>query len=86
MSHGDRLEELPPGFEIIGHSGNSPAAAMRHLKGASTACSFIPKLSIRPRAAHSGKFHFHHLRVQACLDHEIIHPAVHREHPGKRRR
>jgi GMP synthase (glutamine-hydrolysing) len=30
MSHGDRLEIVPPGFESIGHSGNSPLAAMRN--------------------------------------------------------
>ena len=29
MSHGDRIEELPRGFEKIAHSANSPLAAMR---------------------------------------------------------
>ena len=29
MSHGDRLDVVPPGFESIGRSGNSPFAAMR---------------------------------------------------------
>jgi GMP synthase (glutamine-hydrolysing) len=29
MSHGDRVESLPPGFEAIAHSGNSPYAAVR---------------------------------------------------------
>ena len=28
MSHGDRVEALPPGFEILCHSENSPIAAM----------------------------------------------------------
>jgi len=28
MSHGDLIEALPPGFEILAHSGNSPMAAM----------------------------------------------------------
>ncbi len=30
MSHGDRVEQLPPGFEAIGRSGNSPFAATAH--------------------------------------------------------
>lgn len=28
MSHGDRIETLPPGFDILAKSGNSPTAAM----------------------------------------------------------
>jgi GMP synthase (glutamine-hydrolysing) len=30
MSHGDRVLELPPGFEVVARSGNSPFAAVRH--------------------------------------------------------
>ena len=30
MSHGDRVEKLPPGFRVIAHSGSCPAAAMAH--------------------------------------------------------
>ena len=30
MSHGDRVLELPPGFEVVAHSGSSPFAAVRH--------------------------------------------------------
>ena len=30
MSHGDRVDTLPPGFESIGRSGNSPFAAAAH--------------------------------------------------------
>jgi len=30
MSHGDKIKVPPPGFTGIGHSGNSPVAAMRH--------------------------------------------------------
>ncbi|MGB9890548.1 MAG: glutamine-hydrolyzing GMP synthase, partial [Anaerolineae bacterium] len=37
MSHGDRVEELPPGFVVLARSPNSPVAAMgdpeRHLYG-----------------------------------------------------
>jgi GMP synthase (glutamine-hydrolysing) len=28
MSHGDRIERLPPGFAVLAHSANSPIAAM----------------------------------------------------------
>ncbi len=30
MSHGDRIEKLPPGFKTIAHSETCPVAAMRH--------------------------------------------------------
>ncbi len=30
MSHGDHLTEIPPGFEILAHTENSPIAAIRH--------------------------------------------------------
>jgi GMP synthase (glutamine-hydrolysing) len=30
MSHGDRLEAIPPGFRVLAHSANSPVAAIRH--------------------------------------------------------
>jgi GMP synthase (glutamine-hydrolysing) len=37
MSHGDRIEVVPPGFKVLAHSDNSPFAAMadesRHLYG-----------------------------------------------------
>jgi GMP synthase (glutamine-hydrolysing) len=29
MSHGDRIERMPPGFRSIAHTGNSPIAAMK---------------------------------------------------------
>ena len=31
MSHGDRIETLPEGFQVIGHTQNSPIAGMAHL-------------------------------------------------------
>ncbi len=33
MSHGDHVEELPPGFRVLARSANSPAAAMADGKG-----------------------------------------------------
>jgi GMP synthase (glutamine-hydrolysing) len=31
MSHGDRIERMPPGFKAIAHTGNSPVAAMKRV-------------------------------------------------------
>ncbi|MAG37449.1 MAG: glutamine-hydrolyzing GMP synthase [Dehalococcoidia bacterium] len=33
MSHGDHVEELPPGFRVLARSANSPAAAMADSRG-----------------------------------------------------
>ncbi len=48
MSHGDRIEVLPPGFEATAHSKNSPTAAM---KGRGTLCGlqFHPEVVHTPR-------------------------------------
>ncbi|MCI0468697.1 MAG: glutamine-hydrolyzing GMP synthase, partial [Nitrospirae bacterium] len=45
MSHGDRIEKLPPGFEIIGHTSNSPAAAMSSAKNKFYALQFHPEVA-----------------------------------------
>lgn len=46
MSHGDRIDELPPGFEVLAASDNAPFAAMRrsHLVG----IQFHPEVSHTP--------------------------------------
>ena len=31
MSHGDRIDQLPKGFEVIAHTNNSPIAAMKRV-------------------------------------------------------
>ena len=49
MSHGDRVEALPEGFEIIGKSDSSPAAAM-----ANDAKSFFG-LQFHPEVTHTNK-------------------------------
>ena len=36
MSHGDRIDELPPGFKSIAYTDNSPIAAMADLKNKKT--------------------------------------------------
>lgn len=30
MSHGDSVSELPPGYEVLAHTGSTPVAAFRH--------------------------------------------------------
>ena len=50
MSHGDRVEKLPTGFEIIAHSPNAHCAAIRLANAAFSESSFTLKLCIRRRA------------------------------------
>jgi GMP synthase (glutamine-hydrolysing) len=52
MSHGDRIKALPPGFEIIAHTDNSPVAAMRDKARGLYAVQFHPEVAHTPR----GKF------------------------------
>ena len=44
MSHGDRLEKLPAGWESIAHSGNSPFAAIRAAAKRRWAVQFHPEV------------------------------------------
>lgn len=44
MSHGDRLEALPEGWEVVAHSRNSPFAALRHSSRARYAVQFHPEV------------------------------------------
>ena len=53
MSHGDRVETLPPGFAVLASTDNSPVAAMGDESSAYTACSSIPKCTTRPREPRS---------------------------------
>ncbi len=45
MSHGDRIEELPDGFVTIGHTENSPVAAMADDKRRLYALQFHPEVA-----------------------------------------
>lgn len=49
MSHGDRLEALPPGFQSLAHSANSPVAAIRHVKREIFGVQFHPEVAHTPR-------------------------------------
>ncbi len=44
MSHGDRLERMPKGWEAIGRSENSPYAAIRHRDGRRYGLQFHPEV------------------------------------------
>jgi len=45
MSHGDRVEKLPPGFVAIASSANSPLAAMADVKRGIYALQFHPEVT-----------------------------------------
>jgi GMP synthase (glutamine-hydrolysing) len=49
MSHGDRVTALPPGFELVGESGNSPAAAFATADRRITCVQFHPEVAHTPR-------------------------------------
>lgn len=44
MSHGDRIEKIPKGFSIIGHTDNSPIAAMASMERKFYALQFHPEV------------------------------------------
>ncbi|MBI4928342.1 MAG: glutamine-hydrolyzing GMP synthase [Anaerolineae bacterium] len=48
MSHGDRLEALPPGFSPVAVSGNSPFAAMVSTDGRTFGLQFHPEVRHTP--------------------------------------
>lgn len=49
MSHGDRIETLPPGFQAIARTDNSPAAAMRDPRRNFFALQFHPEVVHTPQ-------------------------------------
>ena len=49
MSHGDRVESLPPGFSLIGESDNSPAAAFADPSRNIFCVQFHPEVAHTPR-------------------------------------
>ncbi|MDH5509446.1 MAG: glutamine-hydrolyzing GMP synthase [Nitrospinota bacterium] len=51
MSHGDRLEEAPPGFSGIGHTEGSTLAAMRHGEKPFFGIQFHPEVAHTPNGA-----------------------------------
>ncbi|MBI3995855.1 MAG: glutamine-hydrolyzing GMP synthase, partial [Nitrospirae bacterium] len=49
MSHGDRIDQAPPGFDVIAHTSNSPIAAMRNEKRRLYAIQFHPEVAHTPQ-------------------------------------
>jgi len=49
MSHGDRVEALPPGFHPVAHSGNSPFAAAADPERRYYAVQFHPEVAHTPQ-------------------------------------
>ncbi len=49
MSHGDRIEALPDGFETIAHTDNSPYAAMRNKEKNIYGVQFHPEVVHTPQ-------------------------------------
>ena len=49
MSHGDKVESLPPGFEPLAHSGNSPLAAAADVGRGYYAVQFHPEVVHTPQ-------------------------------------
>ncbi len=51
MSHGDRIAALPPGFQTIGVSGNTPFCAVGHAEKRIYGVQFHPEVVHTPRGA-----------------------------------
>jgi len=49
MSHGDRIEKMPPGFVVLAQSKNSPIAAMADRKRKFYGVQFHPEVAHTPR-------------------------------------
>ncbi|MEW6324103.1 MAG: glutamine-hydrolyzing GMP synthase [Nitrospirota bacterium] len=49
MSHGDRIEQMPPGFATIGRTDNSPVAAMEEPARRLYAIQFHPEVAHTPQ-------------------------------------
>jgi GMP synthase (glutamine-hydrolysing) len=62
MSHGDRIEVAPEGFQVIAHSPNSPVAAIRHQGLRAYGVQFHPEVVHTPR----GKEILHNFLFRVC--------------------
>jgi GMP synthase (glutamine-hydrolysing) len=51
MSHGDKMERLPPGWEVLAHSANSPIAACADPGRRCFGVQFHPEVGHTPRGA-----------------------------------
>jgi GMP synthase (glutamine-hydrolysing) len=62
MSHGDKVDELPPGFRPLAHSDNSPFAAAADPERGYYAVQFHPEVAHTPR----GNEILRHFLYEAC--------------------
>ncbi|HET90112.1 MAG TPA: glutamine-hydrolyzing GMP synthase [Chloroflexi bacterium] len=62
MSHGDRIEALPPGFEVLARSANSPVAAMGDLARGLYGLQFHPEVAHTDRGAEI----LRHFAIHVC--------------------
>jgi len=62
MSHGDRIEALPPGFAVLAHSEHSPIAAMVDISRRLYGLQFHPEVMHTPR----GREIVRHFCVDVC--------------------
>ena len=51
MSHGDRVDTAPAGWEVLARSGNTPVAAFRHTAKPLYGVQFHPEVAHTPRGA-----------------------------------
>ncbi len=76
MSHGDRVEALPPDFEAIGRSGNSPFAATAHKSKPIYGLQFHPEVVHTPHGqGDAARLPVHRLQGERELDDEGLHPG-----------
>ena len=81
MSHGDRIEALPPGFSILAQSDHSPAAAMGDLSSDLLRSAISPGSPSHPRRKRNlAPLCPRYLPGRARLDAHIHHPGKRRAH------
>ena len=74
MSHGDRIDELPPGFRALASSDNSRFAAIGDLNRQIYGVQFHPEVQHTPQGQrHAVKFPFQDLRLRRPLDTGRVH-------------
>ena len=71
MSHGDRIEATPKGFESIAHSENSPLAAIRDQERKIYGVQFHPEVAHTPL----GKYLLANFLFKICGLHRLFNPG-----------
>jgi GMP synthase (glutamine-hydrolysing) len=84
MSHGDRVEEIPPGFRIVAHNDSSPVAAMEDRRRRFFGVQFHPEVSHTPKGMQLLEAFVR--RVAACPPTWTMHAYAERQIAALRRR